>query len=164
MVPNANARHYRIKAAQRDLIAAAGGIMRAAEIANYGKSTVGRWADIEAREWMPLDAVDKLEAETGLTVFTTAWVETRGLKLADAEPGTDRVACLTAEVAGLVGEFSGLISEWALTSADGHASPAEARRLRGAIPGLRERLSRLEGVLASVQADGGLSLVKGGAA
>lgn len=164
MVPNANARHFRIKAAQRDLISAAGGIVRAAQITNFSKSEVGRWNDIDSPDWMDLVAVDKLEAETGLRVFTQAWVETRGLKLADVEPDADKVAGLAIEVAGLVADFSTLMGEWAVTSADGHATTNEAIRLRRQLPALRERISRLEGILAAVQAEGGLSLVSGGAA
>ena len=160
MVPNAHARHFRIKAAQRDLIAAAGGIERAADFCSYGKSTVGRWANIDAPEWMPLDAVDKLESETGLTHFTRAWVETRGLKLAEPDAREEQVACLTTEIAGFVGEFGTLMAEWALTSADGHATPGEANRLRRFLPTMRDRLSKIEEQLAAIHAAGGLSLVK----
>lgn len=162
MVPNANARHFRLKAAQRDLIAAAGGIQRAAELCSYGKSTVGRWADIESREWMPLDAADKLEAETGLTIFTQAWVESRGLKLAGQGEGEGGAVSLTAEIAGIAGALSTLLSEWAMASADGHASPAEADRLRKITPTIRDHLSRFEDALSEVRAAGGLSLVNGG--
>jgi len=159
MVPNANARHFRLKAAQRDLIAAAGGIMRSADLCNYGKSTVGRWADIESPEWMPLDAADKLEVETGLTIFTQAWVESRGMKLAGQDDGARRAISLTTEIAGIAGALSALLSEWAVASADGHASPAEADRLRGLTPSIKDGVARLEEALSEVRAAGGLSLV-----
>ncbi|MER9665517.1 hypothetical protein [Mesorhizobium sp. M0203] len=161
MVPNSNARHFRIKAAQRDLIAAAGGIVRAAELCNFGKSTVGRWADIESPEWMDLTAADKLEAETGLNLFTLAWVESKGLKLADPGDGHARAVSLTSEVAGIAGALSTLLGEWAMASADGHATPAEADRLRKTVPTIREHLSRFENALSEVRAAGGLSLVAG---
>lgn len=166
MVPHANARHFRLKAAQRDLIAAAGGIVRAGALCSYGKSTVGRWADIESPEWMPLDAADKLEAETGLTIFTQAWVESRGMKLAGQDDGDRRAVSLTTEIAGVAGALSALLSEWALASADGHASPTEADRLRKLTPAVKEHLSRFEDALSEVRAAGGLSLVssKSGAA
>lgn len=164
MVPNANARHFRLKAAQRDLIAAAGGIQRAAELCSYGKSTVGRWADIESREWMPLDAADRLEAETGLSIFTQAWVESRGLKLAGADEGERKSVSLTTEIAGIAGALSALLSEWAVASADGHATPAEADRLRKHVPTIKDLLSRLEDACSEVRAAGGLSLVNGGKA
>lgn len=163
MVPSANARHYRIKAAQRDLIDACGGIERSAEICGYGKSTVGRWRDIESPDWMKLDAVEKLETEAGLHVWTVAWLESRGLKLVTAERDV-KVACLTSQMAGLVGDLGALMGEWAVTAADGHATPAEADRMRKSLSPLRDRFSAIEDALAGVKAEGGLSLVKGGAA
>src|SRR5207237_799279 len=78
MVPNANARHFLLKAKQRDLIAAAGGIERAATVCSYGKSTVGRWANSESSELMPLDAIFALEEETGRFDMSEAITAVRG--------------------------------------------------------------------------------------
>lgn len=160
MLPSA--RHYRLKAAQQELIAACGGIVRAAEICNYGKSTVGRWGDIDSPEWMPLDAADRLETAAGINIFTAAWVESRGLKLADGDSREARIACLTTEIAGFIGDFSAMMAEWAQAAADGKATPTEATRLQRQLPKLKDRISNLEELLAGVQAAGGLSLVKGG--
>lgn len=161
MVPNASGRHFVIKAAQRDLVAAAGGIQRAAEICNYGKSTVGRWADIESPEWMPLDAVDRLEAETGLAILTRAWVAARGLQLAEADTARGD-ACLTGEVTQLTAAFAALLAEWSSVAADGHATPAEADRMRRLVPQLDQAVRGLKEALARVRAEGGLNLVAGG--
>jgi hypothetical protein len=55
MIPNANGRYFRIKAAQRDLIAAAGGIERVAEIVGFSKSQVGRWHHGDSPDLMLFD-------------------------------------------------------------------------------------------------------------
>ena len=160
MTPNANAKHYRIKAAQRDLIAAAGGIERAAEICSYGKSTVGRWSKIDSPEIMPPDAVERIESETGLKLWTVAWLSTRGMKLADDESGAQG-NCLATEMGQLGGAFGSLFAEWSAIAADGHATPAEADRLlRQHLPDLKSALSRLEDASAQVIADGGSVLFR----
>ncbi|MBS9720198.1 hypothetical protein JYU29_05790 [Tianweitania sp. BSSL-BM11] len=158
MLPSA--RHIRIKAAQQELISACGGIVKTAEICNYGKSTVGRWNDEESPEWMPADAVDKLEALTGKRYWTQAWLETRGMKLAEPDEAEARLACLTTDMASLIGAFGGLMSEWAITAADGKATPAEATRMRKHLPELKELIASIEQGLAAVKAEGGISLVK----
>lgn len=158
MTPNANARHYRIKAAQRDLIAAAGGIERAADICSYGKSTVGRWSKIDQPEIMPADAVEALEAETGLRLWTAAWLRERGLRLADEEAGAAG-NCLATEMATLGGAFGALFTEWSAIAADGHATPAEADGLlRRHLPEIDAAVDRLKDAAATVIADGGRHL------
>jgi hypothetical protein len=160
MLPSA--RHVRIKAAQQELIAACGGIIKAAELCNYGKSTVGRWNDEDSADMMPSDAVDKLEALTGKRYWTQAWLETRGMKLAEPDEAEARLACLTTDMASLIGAFGGLMSEWAITAADGKATPAEATRMRKLLPEIKDLISSIEQGLATVKAEGGISLVRAG--
>lgn len=159
MLPSA--RHFRLKAAQQELIGACGGIVRAAELCGYSKSHVGRWNNEDSPEWMPLDAADKLEQAVGKNLFTAAWLECRGLKLADPESREAKVACLTTEFAGLVTDFGAVLAEWAQAAADGHATPAEATRMRRQLPAIKERIAGLEQILAAVHAEGGLSVVGG---
>ena len=161
MLPSA--RHYRLKAAQQELIAAAGGIMRAAEICGYSKSEVGRWNNEDAPDWMSLDAADKLEQATGKNIFTLAWLDCRGLKLAEPDSVAAREACLTTEVAGFIGDFAAIINEWALVAADGQATPAEATRFGKRLADIKGRIGDIEELLAGVKAKGGIALVVGGA-
>ena len=160
MTPNANAKHFRLKAAQRDLIAAAGGIERAAELCSYGKSTVGRWAKIDSPEIMDAGAVETLETETGLKLWTVAWLGTRGLKLADEDAGTAG-DCLATEMAALSGAFGALLTEWSAIAADGHATPTEADLLlRRHLPAIDGAIARMKDASAQVIADGGSALFK----
>lgn len=160
MLPSA--RHYRLKAAQQELVALCGGIVRAADICGYSKTVVGRWADEDSTELMNPIAVDKLESAVGKKVWTVAWVESRGLKLSTEDDAEARLACLTTEMAGLVGDFGAVMAEWAATAADGRATPTEAMRVRRTLAELKERISSIESGLAGVMAEGGISLVAGG--
>lgn len=157
MTPNANARHFRLKAAQRDLVAAAGGIERAAEICSYGKSTVGRWAKIDSPEIMDPAAVEALEAETGLTLWTQAWLANRGLALSGEAAGPAG-ACLATEMAALGGTLGALFAEWSLVAADGHGTPAEADRMLRVLADVTSAIEKLKDASAKVIAEGGAPL------
>jgi hypothetical protein len=160
MTPNANAKHFRLKAAQRDLIAACGGIERAAEICSFSKSTVGRWAKIDQPEIMDPAAVDALETETGLRLWTTAWLAGRGLKLADEDVASEG-ACLQSEMGAFLGAVGSLCQEWATIQADGHATPAEADSLlRRHLPEVVRAVDGLKDASAGVIAAGGASLFR----
>lgn len=76
----------RLKIAQQDLIAACGGIERAAIICRYGKSTVGRWNDRKDPSLMPLGAVVVLEAECRDSIVSKVM-----LHAAEGAEGADRM-------------------------------------------------------------------------
>lgn len=58
-------RQQRLKAASSDLVRAAGGIEDAAELLSRGKSTIGRYVNINDEDYsMPIDAVAALERVT----------------------------------------------------------------------------------------------------
>jgi len=159
MVPNANARHFLIKAKQRDLITAAGGQVRAAEICGYGKSTVGRWADPGSPEWMPLDALFKLEEDTGRHDLSEAIAACRGKRFSD-EPGTAAAngSAMSAHAAAVV-QMGELMTTGALAFADGKLTPAEATQIDRALSKLEEAVEEYRKVMAGARGAGGLDLV-----
>ena len=162
MVPNANARHFLLKAKQRDLIAAAGGIERAADVCSYGKSTVGRWANADSPELMPLDAVFRLEEETGRFDISEAIVQARGRRLAEREeagPGNGNLMERHAESMVHIGE---LMTATAMAFSDLKLTPAEATQIDRAAAKVIDALGELRKAAAGVRADGGLSVVEGG--
>jgi hypothetical protein len=58
-------RQQRLKAASSDLVGAAHGIEAAADLLGKGKSTIGRYVNINDEDyWMPVDAVAALERVT----------------------------------------------------------------------------------------------------
>lgn len=163
MVPNANVRHFLIKARQRDLITAAGGQLRAAEICGYSKTHVGRWGDPNSPDWMPLDAVFKLEEETGRFDMSEAIAQARGRRIADADGDRASRGSVMASHADTVAQMGELMSALALALADGKVSPNEAGTIDRAAGKLVNAISELREALAGVRAQGGLSVVDGGA-
>ncbi|MGE0425278.1 MAG: hypothetical protein AB7O88_23670 [Reyranellaceae bacterium] len=163
MVPNANARHFLLKAKQRDLIAACGGIERAASICSYGKSTVGRWANSDSPELMPLDAVFALEEESGRHDMSEAIAAARGRRFADAEIGAgDNVSVMASHAAAVV-QMGELMTAGALAFADGRLTPAEAGQLDRALSQVERAVADYRKVVAGVRGKGGASLVGGDA-
>lgn len=164
MVPNANARHFLLKAKQRDLIAAVGGIERAAAVCSYGKSTVGRWANADSPELMPLDALFALEEECGRFDMSEAISAARGRRLAETEIASADNGSVMASHAETVVQMGELMTAGALAFADGRLTPAEAQQIDRALAKVEAAASDYRKVTAAVRGQGGLSLVGGGAA
>ncbi len=162
MVPNANARHFRLKAALRDLVAACGGIERTAEIVTMGKSTVGRWQDPDAKDFPSIAVVAQLEAECGRADVSRAMAEIAGIPIGSREREAEGNACIMASHAEAVTRAARMMAEGAMAFSDSHVTPAEATSMDRAVQGLEEALGEYRKVLATVRGEGGLSLVKGG--
>lgn len=164
MVPNANARHFLLKAKQRDLIAAVGGIERAAAICSYGKSTVGRWGNSDSPELMPLDAMFALEEECGRFDMSEAIAAARGRRFAETEiSASDNVSVMASHAEAVV-QMGELMTAGALAFADGKLTPAEATQIDRALAKVEAATAEYRKVVAGVRGQGGLSLVGGGAA
>lgn len=164
MIPNANARHYLLKAKQRDLIAAVGGIERAAAICSYGKSTVGRWGNSDSPELMPLDAMFALEEECGRFDMSEAIAAARGRRFAETEiSASDNVSVMASHAEAVV-QMGELMTAGALAFADGKLTPAEATQIDRALAKVEAATAEYRKVVAGVRGQGGLSLVGGGAA
>lgn len=164
MVPNANARHFLLKAKQRDLITAAGGIERAAAICSFSKSVVGRWANGESPDLMPLDAIFALEEETGRYDMSEAIAAARGRRFADAEIAAADNVSVMASHADAVVQMGELMTAGAIAFADGRLTPAEASQIDRALSSVERAVAEYRKVVAAVRGQGGLSLVDGGAA
>lgn len=163
MIPNANARHFLLKAKQRDLIAACGGIERASGICNYGKSTVGRWSNADSPELMPLDAIFALEEECGRFDMSEAIAQGRGRSFADAAATTQAAnACVMARHAEAMVQVGELASAAAMAFSDGHLTPAEAAQIDKAAGSLERAIAELRKAAAGARGAGGISLVAGG--
>lgn len=91
--------HHQIKAATRDLIRHAGGLVRAAEKTGFGKTSVGRWGQADQPDIIPISAVLILERETGTALVTEAMAAINGLTVetrVEAAPGDVFRACANA--------------------------------------------------------------------
>lgn len=162
MVPNANARHFLLKAKQRDLIAAAGGIERAAAVCNFSKSQVGRWANADSPELMPLDALFALEEETGRFDMSEAIAAARGRRFDEGALEAVANGSIMARHAETIVQAGELMSTGALAFSDGKLTPAEAQAIDRAAGALERGLAELRKAAAGVRAAGGLSVLEGG--
>lgn len=159
MVPNANARHFLLKAKQRDLIAACGGIERAAAICNYSKSTVGRWANAEGPELMPLDAIFALEEECGRFDMSEAICAARGRLMAETELAAGANASVMERYAETISQFGALATTGAMAFADLKLTANEAAQLDRDAARAIEKLNELRKAAAHVRGEAGLKVV-----
>lgn len=145
-----NAWFYRIKAAQRDLIALSGGIERTAEITSISKSQVGRWNNAQDTDLMPINAVLMLEEHCGMAVVTAVMAELNGRRLADETDATRQSADVLSAYAETIRHAGDVMSAGALALADGKVTAAEAVTIDRAvaileqgIPGFRQSLAQI---------------------
>lgn len=165
MIPNANARHFLLKAKQRDLIAAAGGIERAAGLCNYSKSVVGRWAHGDSPDIMPIEAIFALEEDTGRFDMSEAIGSLRGRRFADGDVAEHAAnACIMSRHAEAMVRVGELAATGAMAFADGKLTPAETVQIDRAAGELERAVGELRRAAADARGQGGISLVSGGAA
>jgi len=157
---------YRVKAAQRDLIEACGGIKRVEDRFNYGKSTVGRWNDGNDPTLMPLGAIVALQNDCGSPHVTSALAEIGGRRLND--PETERKADISMMMAHaeLMRQSAELANAMAMAIADGVVTHSEATAVDRIAASLERAASDLRASVSVVKARGGekssLRMVSGG--
>lgn len=159
------AKTLRIKAAQHQLICACGSVEDLLdEHPGLGRTSLFNWKDINHKALMPLDVVMKLEAHCGRPIVTEALAEIAGRKLVDPDAGVVSSACVMTRHADAIIQASHLMSVGAAAFADGRITPNEATGIDRAAAQLQEAISEYRKALAGIRADGGFSVVKGGAA
>ncbi|MER9814264.1 hypothetical protein [Mesorhizobium sp. M0129] len=163
MIANPNTRFFRIKAAQQELIAMAGGVEKAGELTSYGKSSAGRWNNPGDPDLMPLAVVLQLEAAFGLPLVTAAMAELNGRRLSDPEELTGSNGNLLLLHAETVGKAAEMMSAGALAYSDNRLTPAEAVQIDKSLAALERTIGDYRKDLASARAAGGLKVVGGDA-
>lgn len=164
---NIIARLARIKAAQQEIIGRAGGIDGAVAALGgpdrIGRSTVGRWNNPDDPTLMSLDALIRLEAAAQCSVMTSALAELNGRRLADPDAVTIGQAGVMSRHAEAIVQAGELMAAGASAFADGKVSPNEAATIDRAAAQLERSLGEYRKALAGIRADGGLSVIAGGA-
>ncbi|TPI39288.1 hypothetical protein FJW07_13995 [Mesorhizobium sp. B3-1-9] len=153
------ARVLRIKSAQNQLIAACGGLDDSADISHFGRSTVGRWADLGDPTLMPLGALLALEAHCGHPIVTAALAEVNNRRLAEPEAEAVSQGNVMARHADAIIHAGELMAAGAAAFADGKVTPNEAVTIDRAAAQLERGLSEYRKALAGVRAAGGLKVV-----
>jgi len=156
---------HRLKSAQRDLISRCGGIERAAEITNFGKSNVGRWNSPTDPDLMPLNAVLALEADAGVALVTSVLAGLNGRRVMEPDSEGAGPGAVFARHAEAVRAAGDLMSAGAQAFADGILTPAEMSTLDRAAGHVEAALGELRRAIGSGKAEGGqvVEIRKGGA-
>lgn len=162
MVPNANTRHFLLKAKRRDLIAAAGGIERAAAICSYSKSAVGRWNNPDSPEIMELPAIFALEEETGRHDMSEAIAAARGRAFTEAQIAPNAADNLLQRHAEMAAAAAEVMAAGAMAYSDNRLTPSEALQIDATLAKMGRLIDDYRRDLAGARANGGLSVVAGG--
>lgn len=146
---------YRIKAAQRDLIARCGGIMRVANLVNASKSEVGRWNGGGDPDLMPVGAIVILEGDCGYALVTDVMAQQNGRRLTDPEDDQRVGKNLLAAVGEVQRQSGELINTVGAAISDGWVSPTEGTSIDRIAGSLERAASDLRASVAGVKAQGG---------
>lgn len=151
--------HYRIKAAQRDLIARAGGIERAAKLTSLSTSQVGRLNNPRDTDVMPIHVALALEAEAGEPLVTAAMASLHGRRLAEPDGLVAAETAVLSRYGEVMRQAGELMAAGASAFADGRLTPAEAHVIDRSCSTIEAGLSDLRKALAGARATGGVRLV-----
>ena len=160
-----------IKHAQNELVKACGGIDSAKLLCSYGRSTIGRWADVGDPSLMPLSVIrtNQYKAASalpqkscGLPVVTAALAALDNRTLSDPveTSGTSQnVLTAIAETFVAVGALNISYGE---ALADGKVTLNELSDLDRRLAHLVQSAMSARKATAAGRADGGLSIIGGG--
>ena len=151
-----------IKHAQNELVKACGGIDSAKLLCSYGRSTIGRWADVGDPSLMPLSVIRTLQKSCGLPVVTAALAALDNRTLSDPveTSGTSQnVLTAIAETFVAVGALNISYGE---ALADGKVTLNELSDLDRRLAHLVQSAMSARKATAAGRADGGLSIIGGG--
>lgn len=153
---------YRLRAAQRDLIEACGTIERVTELTSMSKSQVGRWRSPTDADLMPVNCVMILEEDCGRPLVSKIMADFSGYTLTAPDERETEIACLSTQVADLVGQVSSLMARTAQAGSDGFYSVNEVNELQKINSVVRSVADKLDDVLATAKASGGVSVLRSG--
>lgn len=153
--PISDAWFHRIKAAQRDLIARAGGIERASEITSVSKSNIGRWNNPKDPDLMSLPAVLALEADCGVALVTGVMADLNGRRLMEPEGEGGGAASVFTRHAETVRQAGELMAAGAAAFADGRLTTTELQLLDRVASNLEISLSEFRKAIGTGKGAGG---------
>lgn len=116
----------RMKAAQRDLIKACGGIERAAEIGEQSIAQIGRCNNAETDDLLNARAKARLEADCGYPWVTRVELQMLGFDMHQtAAVSSDRGGDVHGTTSRVVAEASDVMRAYSEALADGKITPAD---------------------------------------
>jgi hypothetical protein len=152
--------HYRIKGVTRDLVAACGGVVRAAQICGASKTVVSRWQNNRESEVIPVTAAAALEADCGLTLVLAAYADLLGRRVSEAGDVAGATAAGVFEQhAATMTAAAKLMATTAAAAADGALSPSEAELMDRDAGVVEAEIATLRRDLASAKGRSRLAIV-----
>lgn len=127
---------YRMKAAQRDLIARCGGIEPAARIGKVSVPQMGRLNNVGADDLMSARVKGRLEHHAGEPIVSRVEVEALGWVVAVETPRDEPRPELHVATARVVAEASDVMGAYAQGMKDGRLSPAEVQLIQAELSAL----------------------------
>ena len=124
-----------LKAAVRDLVTAAGGANRAAELTRSDAPRLSRYGSPHEAMHAPLDVIADLEAEAGAPIVTAILADMQGFNLVPQTAISKPDASISLSIGEAAKDFGAMISELAVALADGNLTEQEAAHV---IPLVRE--------------------------
>jgi hypothetical protein len=116
----------RMKAAQRDLIKACGGIERSAEVAEQSTAQIGRCNNAETDDLLSARAKAKLEADCGYPWVTRVELQMLGFEIhQNVGVSADRAGDVHSTTSRVVAEASDVMRAYSVALADGKITPAD---------------------------------------
>ena len=150
----------RLKGALRDLVAAVGGVDRAAILAGISSTQMSRMQLVSEPDMMPTLRIARLEADCGLALVSGALAGLAGWRVERGPAVADEPVAIMARQADVVTEMARLTQQAAEAFADGRLTPAEAGDLDRIAGEAMARLDRLRQTLCSARASGVVDLVQ----
>lgn len=142
-----------LKAATRDLVAAAGGCTRAAKVSRVEAAAFSRYGQWGDPRCIPVDVVADLEQDVGEPILTRILADAAGYVLVPKAQVAERAA-LPQHMADVAGAAGAAIADLAQALADGVVDAREAAALKATFAKAQTELAEAEAVLADV-AQGG---------
>jgi len=161
-------RQQRLKAASSDLVGAVHGVEAAADLVGKGKSTIGRYSNINDEDyWMPIDVIAALERVThgtpGHPQVTRELCRLAGgvfVPLPQADLGSDDLRAAVMQLFSEMGDVSREIDR--SLAGDGRISAKEAEAINREIEDLFARGIELKQAVTMAAARDGAAKQKGG--
>lgn len=141
----------RLKGAQTDLIAAVGGIERAARISSMATSTVGRWNSPNETALMPLTAVIALEKAARFPWVSRVLAGENGWTIAERDPVEGSIASICEKSLLANRSAADLAIAIAQAAGDGNVTATEATICDKAAARCEAELAEIRKMLSAIK-------------
>lgn len=138
-----------LKAAMRDLVAAAGGNVRAAKVSRADSARLSRYGSPQESMHAPIDVISDLEQEVGDPIVTRILADRAGFVLVPKATLTNPVPAIYDAAAPVMKEVGDVLTKLGKAMIDGVVTPAEADEI---LPEAREASAQIHALEEALHA------------